>query len=363
MGGAGCIDCWSWGTRRSAGENGHAVRRAPFHIDFQLLPAALQTLPEQQTLIDIRLDNFSNLLALKNWLSGKPEGAKVVVAVDRGSRSAQGSRADTLGATEIIHRPIMPEALLRKIREDDGVKLAALAAVPDGALTPRILAAANSLQGILSAACTGTLIEPAAVQAAGNAVIEELETRGLSSWIETVRTHHSRTYQHSLLVTAGRRGGSSGEHIGVSRKDRQRLSFAGMLHDIGKARIPLAILEKPGPLDENEMAVMRKHPEYGLEALGNNSAVPAEMLDIILHHHELLDGSGYPHGLKGSEICDLVRIMTISDIFGALLERRSYKQPLSSETAYQVLVDMGPRLDKDLVHAFKFVSRVDQTAA
>jgi len=149
----------------------------------------------------------------------------------------------------------------------------------------------------------------------------------------------------------------------VSRKDRHRLSSAGMLHDVGKARIPLAILEKPGALDESEMAVMRKHPEYGLEALGNNPAVPAEMLDIILHHHELLDGSGYPHRLKGSEICDLVRIMTISDIFGALLERRSYKPPLCSEAAYQVLVDMGPRLDKDLVRAFKFVSRVDQKAA
>ena len=101
----------------------------PFHIDFQLLPAALQTLPEQQTLIDIRLDDFSNLLALKNWLSGKPASAKVVVAVDKGSR-LQETRAYTLGATAIIHRPIMPEALLRKIREDDGVKLAPLARSP-----------------------------------------------------------------------------------------------------------------------------------------------------------------------------------------------------------------------------------------
>jgi HD-GYP domain-containing protein (c-di-GMP phosphodiesterase class II) len=134
------------------------------------------------------------------------------------------------------------------------------------------------------------------------------------------------------------------------------------MHDIGKARIPLAILEKPGPLDENEVAVMRKHPEYGVEALGN-TAVPLEMRDIILHHHELLDGSGYPHGLKGNEICDLVRILTISDIFGALLERRSYKPPFSSEAAYQILVDMGPRLDRDLVRAFKFVSGVDRKAA
>jgi putative nucleotidyltransferase with HDIG domain len=333
---------------------------AQLHIDFQLLPAALQTRPQQQTLIDIRLDDFGKLLALKNWLSGKPENGKVVVAVDKGSR-AQETRAQTLGATAILHRPIMPDALLRKIREDDGAKLAALGAVPDGALTPRIQAAANSLQDILSAACTGTPVEAAAVQAAGDAVIDELEAQGLSSWIEKVRTHHSQTYQHSLLVTGV--AVAFGEHIGVSRRDRHRLSSAGMLHDIGKARIPLAILEKPGPLDESEMALMRKHPEYGLEAFGENSAVPAEMLDIIVHHHEYLDGSGYPHGLEGNEICDLVRIMTISDIFGALLERRSYKPPLSSEAAYQILVDMGPRLDRDLVRAFKFISGVDQKAA
>ena len=330
------------------------------HIDFQLLPAALQTRPEQQTLIDIRLDDFGKLLALKNWLSSKPENAKVVVAVDKGSR-LQETRAHILGATAILHRPIMPEALLRKIREDDGAKLAALGAVPDGTLTPHIKAAANSLQTILSAACTGVLIEPEAVQVAGDAVIDELEAQGLSSWIETVRTHHSQTYQHSLLVTGV--AVAFGEHIGVSRKDRHRLSSAAILHDIGKARIPLAILEKPGPLDESEMAVMRKHPEYGLEAVGNNSTIAAEMLDIIVHHHELLDGSGYPHGLRGNEIGDLVRIMTISDIFGALLERRSYKAPLSSEAAYQILVDMGPRLDKDLVRAFKFLSRSDQKEA
>jgi putative nucleotidyltransferase with HDIG domain len=330
-----------------------------FQVDFQLLQSAIKTVPEQQTLIDIDLDDFNKLLAIRNWLKSKPENARVVVAVDKGSR-LQETRAYTLGATATIHRPIVPETLLRKIREDDGAKLAALGAAADCALTPGAMAAVNSLQDILSAVCTGAAMEPAAVQIASSAIVDELEAQGLSSWINTVRTHHSQTYQHSLLVTGV--AAAFGEHIGVSRKDRQRLSFAGMLHDIGKARIPIAILEKPGPLDENEMAVMRKHPEYGRESLGSDCDLPAEMLDIIIHHHELLDGSGYPHGLKGNEISDLVRIMTISDIFGALLERRSYKQPLSSEAAYQILVDMGPRLDRDLVRAFKFVSRLGQSA-
>jgi len=109
--------------------------------------------------------------------------------------------------------------------------------------------------------------------------------------------------------------------------------------------------------------MMRKHPEYGFDALKAAGSVPSEMLDIVLHHHEMLDGSGYPHGLQDHEISDLVRLMTISDVFGALIERRSYRPPLSGEAAYQILLDMGPRLDRHLVRAFKFASRVSQSAA
>jgi HD-GYP domain-containing protein (c-di-GMP phosphodiesterase class II) len=129
-----------------------------------------------------------------------------------------------------------------------------------------------------------------------------------------------------------------------------------MLHDIGKARIPISILEKPGPLDNDEMAIMRKHPEYGYEALQSMPDIHKDMMDMVVHHHEYLDGSGYPHGLQANEISDLVRIMTISDIFGALLERRSYKEPMSGEDAYQILLNMGPKLDKALVREFHFAS-------
>ena len=135
-----------------------------------------------------------------------------------------------------------------------------------------------------------------------------------------------------------------------------------MLHDIGKARIPISILEKPGPLDKDEMAVVRKHPEYGLDALKSVPGIDKDMLDMVLHHHEHLDGMGYPHGLQASEISDLVRIMTISDIFGALIERRSYKEPLSGKVAYQILLDMGPKLDKDLVREFRFASGLEIAA-
>lgn len=330
-----------------------------FDLDFQLLQSAFRTTPKNPTLIDIDLDNHAELLSLKDWLSRKPQDAKIIFVTDKVSRLHE-ARAYALGATAIVHRPISGQAVLATLRDDDAT-IANLAASSDEELTPGIAAATGTLQGIFSAACSGAPIRTSEVQSASSAIVDQLEAQGLSSWIETVRMHHSQTYQHCLLVTGV--ATAFGEHIGASRKDRQRLSFAGMLHDIGKARIPLAILEKPGRLDENEIAVMRKHPEYGLEALSTDCAFAAEMLDIVVHHHELLDGSGYPHRLQGSEIPDLVRIMTIADIFGALIERRSYKAPLSNNAAYQILLDMGPKLDRDLVRAFKFVSRVSQNAA
>jgi HD-GYP domain-containing protein (c-di-GMP phosphodiesterase class II) len=78
---------------------------------------------------------------------------------------------------------------------------------------------------------------------------------------------------------------------------------------------------------------------------------------MVVHHHEYLDGSGYPHGLGASELSDLVRMMTIADVFGALIERRAYKAPSSCEAAYQVLERMGPKLDADLVREFRPFAR------
>jgi putative nucleotidyltransferase with HDIG domain len=332
-----------------------------FALEFKDLQTAFDGPPQPHTLIDIDLGNDPGLLRLKEWLKRKPENAKIIFLADRASR-LQEARAYALGATGIIHRPIDARTLLDKLQddEDDEATLATLSAA-EGDLAPDVAAATDALKSIFSAAWSGAPVNSTTVQRASDAIVDQLAAQGLSGWIETVRMHHSQTYQHSLLVTG--LAVAFGEHIGVSRWDRQRLSFAGMLHDIGKAKIPLAILEKPGPLDENELAVMRKHPEYGLDALRTTSDLPAEMLDMVVHHHELLDGSGYPHGLHGAEISDLVRIMTISDIFGALIERRSYKPPLSGDAAYQILLDMGPKLDRDLVRAFKFASGVDQRSA
>ena len=111
------------------------------------------------------------------------------------------------------------------------------------------------------------------------------------------------------------------------------------------------------------MSVLRKHAEYGFDALNSVPGIDhGYTVDMVLHHHEHLDGTGYPHGLKAAQDSHLVRIVTISDIFGALIERRSYKGPMSGKDAYQILLDMGPKLDKELVREFRFASELKVAA-
>jgi putative nucleotidyltransferase with HDIG domain len=217
-------------------------------------------------------------------------------------------------------------------------------------------AGVSALQLIFAAAAWGDALDPHFVQTAGETVVQCIETEGLSQWLDVVRRHHSQTYQHCLIVTGV--AVSFGVHLGFNSLDKRRLAFAGLLHDIGKARIPVEILEKPQPLTDAETAIMQQHPLDGFEVLKNLPGFQPEMLDMVLHHHEYLDGTGYPHGLQAEAISDLVRVITISDIYGALIERRAYRPPLSGAEAYQTLLEMGPKLDKDLVREFRAVSRV-----
>jgi HD-GYP domain-containing protein (c-di-GMP phosphodiesterase class II) len=129
-----------------------------------------------------------------------------------------------------------------------------------------------------------------------------------------------------------------------------------MFHDIGKAKIPLAILDKPGRLDDNERALIEMHPVAGFDVLKANSAISPEILDAVRHHHEYLDGSGYPDALCAESISDIVRVLTIADIFAALIEQRTYKPTMPREKAYEILRGMHGKLEKPLVDAFRDVA-------
>jgi putative nucleotidyltransferase with HDIG domain len=316
------------------------------------------TEPPGQLLIDVDFAG-NRALEMKEWLRRKPQDAKIIVAIDRTSH-LQSIQATALGATGVMRRPLGRDALISTFRAAPESPWADESTDPIAA-SPGIGEAIETLRNIFESACLGTPLDLAAINSTGEAVIRRMEEQGLGSWLDTVRRHHSQTYQHCLIVTGVTV--AFAQHLGFSRADQRRMSLGAILHDIGKARVPLAILEKPAALTDDEMAAISRHPDYGLEALKTSSGVSREVLDIVIHHHEHLDGSGYPHRLRGREISDPVRIVTICDVFSALIESRAYKPPLSSARAYQMLLDMGSKLDKDLVREFGFTRTLRLEAA
>jgi putative nucleotidyltransferase with HDIG domain len=309
--------------------------------------------PDHFTLVSTNFSDIPTLLALKRWIQARPKGGKMVFATRADSR-LETAQAFALGATDVVRRPIEIKELLRKLWNDFTV-LAGDSSTFERQGHPGVAAAQDSLHAIFAAAISGKVPDPAVIESAGAAIVSEIESKGLADWIDVVRNHHSQTYQHCLLVTGI--AVAFGQHLGLGPADRRRLSFAGLLHDVGKAKIPLAILEKTTPLNLDELVVMKKHAEFGADVLNGDAKLHPEMIDIVVHHHEYIDGSGYPHGLRDSEISDLVRVVTISDVFGALIEQRPYKPPMSIQQAHDVLLGMGAKLDKDLVREFSFVAQ------
>jgi putative nucleotidyltransferase with HDIG domain len=207
---------------------------------------------------------------------------------------------------------------------------------------------------MFSAVLSGTPIDVENAKDAGRQIADSLAENGLSSWLETVRRHHEGTYQHCLLVTGI--AVDFGLSLGLSRPDIERLYSAAMFHDIGKAKIPLAVLDKPGRLDTRERALIETHPAAGFDVLKGNPDISREILDAVRHHHEYLDGSGYPDALCAAGISDIVRILTISDIFAALVEHRHYKPTMPRQQAYEIIQGMRGKLEMPLVAAFRDVA-------
>lgn len=116
-----------------------------------------------------------------------------------------------------------------------------------------------------------------------------------------------------------------GREQGLSEDACREAGMAGLLHDLGKALMPLAVLNKPGKLTEEEFAVMRTHPERGYELLLEARAVSDGVLDVCLHHHERIDGTGYPHRLAHEHISLLARMGSICDVYDAITSNRPYK--------------------------------------
>jgi len=257
------------------------------------------------------------------------------------------TQAHALGAREVLPVEAPRSLLLDKI----GAMLGSTAPTVAGAgLQRRFIAASAALGDLLDAAASGGRLPVAAISDGVEALNRAAEGGDLDAWLDLVWQHDDATYQHCLLVSG--LTAAFAHRLGFGEADRRLITSAAVLHDIGKARIPLDILRKPGELTAEERKTMREHPRTGHDMLMAQGGFAPMVLASVLSHHEYLDGSGYPQGLMASQIPDPVRMITICDIYAALIERRSYKPPMPPEEAYAVLAGMAGKLDLDLVRVF-----------
>lgn len=149
-----------------------------------------------------------------------------------------------------------------------------------------------------------------------------------------------------------------GTGLGLDDDDLDCLTLAGVLHDVGKIHLDPAILGKPGPLQPDEVELMRRHPELGF-AMTRNRLDP-KVSEAILYHHERFDGHGYPFGLKGEEIPILSRIVLVADAFDAMTSIRAYQPALPVEYAVEEITrNSGTQFDPQVVEVFMSVAEVD----
>jgi putative two-component system response regulator len=187
------------------------------------------------------------------------------------------------------------------------------------------------------------------------AYIDEQAESVVFSLVHSIESRYPFDVGHSTRVSNN--AVRFGKSLGLNQLDLDTLRIGGLVHDIGKIGIPESILSKPGPLDSEEGKIVQQHP-----FLGEQICAPLKsfrhVLPLIRHHHERMNGTGYPDGLSGEQIPLIVRIIQVVDICDALTSDRSYRRPMSLPSALTVLYEEADRgwLDKDLVRQFALIA-------
>jgi len=308
-----------------------------------------------QVIIDINMRNAASVATLLALLAKLPAQLPRRFIVDSGTAMhASRVQANALGATHHVTRHKAVAELRRDLSSVAELaapipptKRALIAASPGG---KSVLSAGKSVAGLFESLVGDQMLKTDAVTAASAEVLADVAAIGGERWLDTVREHHESTFQHCLLVAGV--AATYAARSGLNRYAATALVNAALLHDVGKATVPQQILDKPGKLTASEFDLIKRHPRAGYDYLRSHADLPEAVLDAVLHHHEALDGSGYPDGLTATQILPLTRILTVCDVFAAIVEKRSYKSAQPPSSAIMSLVDMAlrSRVDYEAVH-------------
>jgi putative nucleotidyltransferase with HDIG domain len=186
------------------------------------------------------------------------------------------------------------------------------------------------------------LVEEVAASVARNA--------GALVSLARLRVKDDYTYMHSVAVCAMMV--SLARQLGMDEAFCRLAGAAGLLHDIGKALVPLELLNKPGRLTEAEFFVVRSHAERGHALLLANSGATPETLDVVLHHHERIDGKGYPEGLRQHQMSQFARMGAVCDVYDAITSNRPYKLGWDPAESIARMASWKGHFDPSILAAF-----------
>ena len=186
------------------------------------------------------------------------------------------------------------------------------------------------------------------------AFIDDSKELGIN--LSKLKVSDEYTYKHSVDV--GTMAAILAKALGESDSFVRDIAVAGLLHDIGKENIPNEILNKPAALSIDEFEMIKTHPVHGYKLLMDSNNITEEMRQGVLNHHENVDGTGYPRALSGEQIGKMGKILSIVDVYDALVTKRPYKEAKTPAQAIEIMFTMSNKFDIDYFRTFLSVINI-----
>lgn len=247
------------------------------------------------------------------------------------------------GTADDEQEPVSPAAqkTIERLRTEDRSKVSLSASV-----RKRV---AEGIQYIYSNTNDPSLIQTTA-SIADSLLSAIQENDAMAIDISALKTSDEYTFKHSVDVATIAM--IVAKQMGMPKEDIHEIGVTGLLHDVGKTKIPLEILNKPGRLDDSEFEIMRQHSVYGYRIIKDRPDLPEDVKLGVLQHHEKINGTGYPLALPADKINPYAKILAVADIYDALVTERPYKAAFSQREAIEMIMSMTQELDMFAMESF-----------
>ena len=313
--------------------------------DLLVLDTGLQVVGAMDLVERIHKEKLSEASILMNYVDGEAKAMRRLQIENK----CQGS----------LEKPFQPGDFLSAVWDllDKRLEQEEFSSPELSPLQTRLLKVTSAnIRRIFTDVGEGQPLDTGSVDETSKLIVEGARSDELDYVLSRLHTHHSYSFVHSLKVSSLMT--IFGVYVGMNQTDLELMAQGGLLHDIGKSKTPAHLLNKPTKLDEKEWAEMQNHVPLSGEILRATPGIDPSIVNIAERHHEKLDGSGYPNGLKGAQMDDPSLVAAIMDIYSALTDKRAYKQPFTMEKSLSIMQEMrGHHIEETFFNKFEEMLR------